>query len=173
MTNEQKSAFFAWLGNVEGFRSRLYYCPAGLPTIGFGHSLLTTKEIKKYENERITLKDAQQLLKDDFYSQCQIISSGDFVLSENELFAVGELAFNIGANKVKASGLWKLLSMYSNAIDKRNFSFADLLQKRIANKFLEFCHYHNKDGKLCTSDGLLARRKMDKELFLGTSYILK
>lgn len=173
MTNEQKDAFLNWLGNVEGFRSRVYKCPAGIPTIGYGHALLTSREYAKYCDKPLTLTEAKSLLKQDFHRVCCEVSQGDFVLAENELYAVAELAFNIGVTKLRKSGLWHLLIMYSNAIDKRSFSFADLLKKRIGEKFLDFRFYHDKNGVKRESDGLKARRNMDKELFLGTSYILK
>lgn len=46
----------------EGFRSELYYCPAGLPTIGYGHVIKkgdTRKSVTEYEAEQLLVGDVQ------------------------------------------------------------------------------------------------------------------
>lgn len=160
MTNEIKNDFFIKVANFEGFRSRPYRCPAGYLTIGYGHTdgVRTTS--------RVDLETARKLLRQDFDKILTMLCSEPYILQEHELYAIADLVFNIGFTAFKRTSLRNLLIAYHTAIEKNNKQYQDVLRFKIADKLLEFCHYHDKDGNVQKSLGLLRRREFERRLFL-------
>lgn len=80
-----------------------YVCPAGILTIGYGH----TKGV--YTGQSITVPEANALLNQDLQiavAQALIQSPGLAATSEtNKLFAIADFIFNLGAGRYKASTL--------------------------------------------------------------------
>ena len=171
MTNEQKQAFYMAIGNFEGFRSQCYYCPSGHLTIGFGHRI-TDNERQLYCTARLTFKQAYDLLVQDFDKVFNFLAKQDFILQENELFALADLAFNVGCSELASRPLFQRVKEYSLALSKNEHQKANRLSLYISQRFLAYCHY-KRNGKVYTSDGLLARRRFDSRLWLGDLYILK
>lgn len=77
----------------EGCRLKSYYCPAGVLTIGYGH---TGKDVKK--NQTITLSEAEALLKKDLAKFEKIVDKYNEIyhFNENEFSALVSFAYNIG-----------------------------------------------------------------------------
>ena len=171
MTDDQKKAFYMAIGNYEGFRSQSYYCPAGYLTIGFGHRI-RDNERQRFCTARLTFKQAYDLLVQDFDDVFNFLAKQDFILQENELFALADLAFNVGCNTLASRPLFQRVRQYSEAINNHEHTKADALSKYISERFLAYCHY-KRNGKVYTSSGLLARRRFDSRLWLGDLYILK
>lgn len=89
----------------EGFRSRSYLCPSGVPTIGYGH----TKGV--YLGMACAQTEAQEWLEEDLAYFSKIV--GDQVqvpLNENQFSALVSFAFNVGALNFISSTLLKLLN---------------------------------------------------------------
>lgn len=171
MTNEQKESFYLAVGNFEGFRSKPYYCPAGHLTIGFGH------RIRDFERQRLcatklTFKQAYDILVKDFDEVFNFLAKQDFILQEHELFALADLAFNVGCSTLASRNLFYRVKDYSKALSNNEHKKADELSQYISERFLAYCHYQ-RNGKIYTSSGLLARRRFDSRLWLGDVYILK
>lgn len=130
----------------EGFSGTAYYCPAGVLTIGYGRTEnvkkgdKTTKE-KEFEWLKAeTTKRMNQVKKD-------MLSYG-YNLSQNELYALTDFAFNLGCGKIK--------QLTNNGHRTKT---------EIANAIL----LYNKatvNGKLTELKGLTNRRKWDHDLFL-------
>ena len=171
MTNEQKEAFYMAVGNHEGYRSVPYYCPAGYLTTGFGHRI-TDNERKQLATRKLSFSEAFKLLKEDFSKVFAFLEKQHFILQEHELFAVADLALNVGCTTLSQRPFWGLLRNYSNALDANQHMQADYYRKLIADRFLSYIHY-KRNGKVYKSDGLLLRRKFDRSLFLGDLYVLK
>lgn len=171
MTNEQKQAFFMAVANHEGFRSSSYYCPAGKLTIGFGH-VIRDDERKRLCSGRLTFADAFKLLKEDFDKVFRWLANQNIILQEHELFAVADLAFNVGCTTLSQRPMFRLIKQYSDCIEAYKHREADELSKTISDRFLQYVHYR-RNGKIYTSDGLLLRRKFDRSLWLGDLYVLK
>lgn len=80
----------------EGFRATAYKCPAGILTIGYGH---TGEDVKP--GDVVTYHEAYDILVNDIK---KVISDlEDFVevdVSEGAFIALTSLAFNIGADGV-------------------------------------------------------------------------
>ncbi|EBH1518730.1 lysozyme [Salmonella enterica subsp. enterica serovar Pensacola] len=101
----------------EGLSLRMYYNPAGLQTIGYGHLI---KPDEKFNCE-IKAKEAEYLLKKDLKQAEEIIHSVVTVgLNQNQFDALVALIFNIGSGNFRNSTLLKYLNQgdYSKAADQ-------------------------------------------------------
>lgn len=122
----------------EGCRLRAYKCPAGLLTIGYGH----TRGVK--QGDIITQEQAEEYLKEDLkLYETHVMSFNDkYNWSSNEFSALVSFAFNIGSiTQLTARGT--------------------RTKEEIAEKMLL---YDYAGGKRLT--GLGARRESERELFL-------
>ena len=127
----------------EGMREEAYLCPAGVWTIGFGH----TAGVKK--GDKIDMYTATVYLQDDIRKFEDAIDKLVKVkLNQNQFDALVSFVFNVGAGAFEKSTMLKL-------INSGNFSLA-------ANEFDKWVY--SKGTKL---EGLINRRKAEKELFLA------
>lgn len=159
------------VGDFEGFRSLPYYCAAGCLTIGFGHRI-TDNERQRLSTSKLTFKQAYDLLLEDFQKVFDFLSKQHFILQEHELYAIADLCFNVGCTTLSSRPIWKLLQEYCFALDRSHHREADRLRSVIAERITHYIHY-KRQGKVYTSDNLIARRNFDSKLFLGDVYILK
>lgn len=122
----------------EGCKLHAYKCPAGVYTIGYGHTAGVTKDMT------ITKKQADELLLADIANYERIVSNSDkkYHWTENEFSALVSFAYNIGNISQ--------LTQYNTRTKKQ---IADALPK-----------YCKAGGKVLT--GLLKRREEEKWLFL-------
>ncbi len=128
----------------EGLKLEAYKCPAGVWTIGYGH----TAGVKP--GQKIDLQDAEAMLLDDMMDADDCI--GDWVdieLTDNERAALISFIFNLGCGAFRGSTLLKLL----NADGDRN---------AIAAQFLR---WNKAGGKVL--NGLTRRREAERKMFLG------
>lgn len=155
MTANEKSLFYDTVCMFEGFSSRPYRCPAGVLTIGFGH----TKGVKS--SDKVNKTEARKLLEHDFQDVFSQIVSLNIHLQEHEFFAIADFVFNLGIRKFKRSRLYQLLIQYSQAplISKNHYKLL------IFGKIQEFVFYTDKNGVKQMSSGLLRRRKFEAILF--------
>ena len=140
------------LRNDEGCKLHVYICPAGHPTIGFGHKLEPGESFP----DGITREKAEELFwKDvnDALNEINRLCPGlDKKLNRNQRTALISLVFNAGGAPL-AGTPGKLL---------RAGKFEDA-----AKSFTLYRHAHGK-GEPCRDgcNGLLARRKRERDLFL-------
>ena len=89
----------------EGCKLKAYLCPAGVPTIGYGHTVGVSL------GREITQKQADTLLDIDY---AQFLRDVEALLkvpvNENQLGALTSFAFNLGVGALKKSTLLKLLN---------------------------------------------------------------
>jgi lysozyme len=125
-----------------------YFDPVGVPTIGFGN--IDSVKASDVDVKVITLKDAEDLLRDDLAIAEDAVSNLITVsLSDNEFAALVSFTFNLGAGALKISTLRKRL----NRGDDR---------ASIANS--EFRKWVLAGGKVLP--GLVRRRQAEQDLFL-------
>ena len=126
----------------EGLKLKAYKCPAGVWTIGYGH----TKNVK--QGDTITEKQAEILLIYDLndFENC-IKKNVRIPLSQNQFDALVSLCFNIGCGNFLKSTLLKKLN-----------------EGKIAEAAKEFLKWNKADGKELA--GLTKRRQEEMELFL-------
>lgn len=125
----------------EGLRLTAYKCPAGVYTIGYGH----TKGVKR--GMKITEEQATEYLKTDVQASEKSVERWDskYHWSQNEFDALVSFTFNCGATNLK--------SLLKNGARNRTQIAATLPLYRKAG------------GKVLT--GLERRRAAEKKLFLG------
>lgn len=125
----------------EGLSYDAYLCPAGKPTIGYGH----THNVKL--GDTITDQQAAEFLEDDFFYAVQDVRAVVKVpLTDNQLDALASFVFNLGVRKLIQSTLLRKL----NAKDYVG----------AANEFDRWIFSGNQKLK-----GLIARRAAEKQLF--------
>lgn len=132
----------------EGFRDTAYICPAGILTIGYGHTKGVTK------GQTITQEQGEELLKADLKEAEQAVCSAVKVeLHQDQFDALVSFVFNLGVGNFRASTLLKKL----NAGDFDGVG-------------AEFGKWINAGGK--PSDGLRKRRNSEAQLFLTGKLVL-
>jgi lysozyme len=135
----------ALLREFEGFSTGLYLCPAGLPTIGYGHVVREDEEI----GEIISREEAEILLQRDV-AACEVVAEG-FIRQEassGQWDAMLCLMFNIGGQAFRRS---TLLRKFNN--------------KDIEGAAAEFGRWVFGGGRKLA--GLERRRKAERTLFEG------
>lgn len=132
----------ALIKHFEGFSPKAYLCPAGLPTIGYGHQILPKEKFGT-----LTEAGATFLLKKDLVIAEDAIEKFITVpLTQGQFDALVSFVFNLGAGVLQRSTLRRFLN-------KRDYAGA-------AQEFLRWVWA---DGvKL---EGLKRRREAEKALF--------
>ena len=126
----------------EGLRLKAYKCPAGILTIGYGH----TKNVK--QGDTITETQAEILLIYDLIDIENCIKKNVKIpLNQNQFDALVSLCFNIGCGNFLKSTLLKKLN-----------------EGKIAEAVKEFLKWNKAGGKELA--GLTKRRQVEMELFL-------
>ena len=129
--------------HYEGCKLKAYLCPAGVLTIGYGH----TKNVKR--GDVISQQQADEVLVADLKEFENAVNDMVLVpLTENLRGELISFAFNVGIHALKKSTLLKKL----NAKDYQG----------AANEFLRWNKAGGKELK-----GLTLRRQAERELFLS------
>ena len=98
----------------EGLRLDAYLCPAGVATIGYGH----TYNVKM--GDRITEEQAERLLIGDLIVAETEVNRYGFDLTQNQFDALVSFVYNIGAGNFRSSTLLKRLKANPNDPDISN-----------------------------------------------------
>jgi lysozyme len=130
----------------EGLKLKAYRCPAGILTIGYGH----TKGVKT--GDEITRHKAIEFLKDDLKSAENTVNENLSALNQNRFDALVSFVFNVGAGNFKGSTLLKKVK--ANPDDRA-----------IAGEFAKWNKAKDKSGKLVELQGLTKRRKEEADLY--------
>ena len=125
----------------ESLRLATYLCPAGVPTIGYGH----THGVKM--GDRITAEQAERLLIGDLIVAETEVNRYGFDLTQNQFDALVSFVYNIGAGNFRSSTLLKRLKANPNDPD-------------IANQFKRWVYG---GGKVLP--GLVRRRNDESKLY--------
>lgn len=87
------------LKGFEGFRAEAYKCPAGVWTIGYGHTL----GVKK--GDRITTEQGETLLKEDLAQFERFVKQLGLPLTGVQFDALTDFSFNLGTEALRKSTL--------------------------------------------------------------------
>jgi len=129
----------------EGLRLTSYVCPAGKPTIGWGH----TYGVKL--GRTISEAEAEVLLDHDYQqAEDDVLELVTVPLTENQLGALTSFVFNLGQGNFSKSTLLRKI----NASDFAGA--ADEFDKWI---------YATVNGVKTRLNGLVVRRKLERSLF--------
>jgi lysozyme len=135
---------FALIRKSEGLRLKAYRCPAGVLTIGYGHTGPDVREGKK-----ITVDEAESLLSTDAtHASDSVLELTSGNVSQGQLDALTSFVFNLGSSKLKTS---------------------TLLRKHRAGNYAgaaaEFGRWIYADGRI--EPGLIKRRAAETHLYLS------
>ena len=125
----------------EGLRLTAYRCPAGVWTIGYGH----TKGVK--QGQKISSEEAEKLLIEDLTPIEKNIDKMGLKINQSQFDALVSFAFNVGINALQSSTLLKKVRVNANDIT-------------IKDEFMRWVYAGSK--KL---DGLVKRRKEEAEMY--------
>jgi lysozyme len=130
----------------EGFRSKVYYCPAGQKTIGYGFT-----EPKYTSRKKMTEKEARNILVNEIIPQTKGIVKKyvNVRLSPYQEAALISFCFNCGETNLKN------LVCRKGRLNDGNFSVIPSVMQL----------YVKADGK--TLKGLVKRRSQEAKLFSG------
>lgn len=130
----------------EGLATTSYKCPAGVLTIGYGH---TGKDVVK--GMVITELYADELLKADVAklerSLIKALNADEIVVNQNQFDALISFSYNLGVTRLVNSTLWRYLK--------------DGNIKAAAGQFIR---WNKANGKVL--QGLTFRREAEAKLFL-------
>ena len=125
----------------EGLRLTAYKCPAGVWTIGYGH----TKGVK--EGQKITNSQAEELLKEDLRVFENGVNKWNLQINQYQFDALVSFAFNLGLANLGKSTLLKKVQ-------------ANPQDKTIKDEFLKWV---NAGGSKI--EGLVRRRNEEAEMY--------
>lgn len=136
-------AGLALIKRWEGCRSAAYRCPAGIWTIGYGHTKTAAPGMK------ISRQQAEELFREDLkVFEAAVTKLVTVPLSQNQFDALVSFTYNVGSGALAKSTLLALLN-------SKNYLGA-------AEQFLRW----NRAGNV-TLAGLVQRRQAEYELFMS------
>lgn len=90
----------------EGFRSKPYKCPAGVPTIGYGSTRYLDGRKVKMNDASISKEEAEQMLEIDMLRRyIRIRAKVRGPLTDGEKIALTDFAYNLGCGALFGSTL--------------------------------------------------------------------
>lgn len=129
----------------EGCKLVAYKCPAGIWTIGVGH----TKDVT--EHDEITYEQSRELLRKDIEAVVKALAPFVNVhVTEGQYVALVSLAFNVGASYVVHNCPRLMRALNAGDVEQAAHQFLDITKA---------------GGK--ELPGLVRRRKSEAKLFLG------
>ena len=135
----------------EGLKLTAYLCPAGVPTIGWGHTRTVTLA-DVHAQRRITREEAERLLSEDLQMfERGVLNACTIVPNQNQFDAFVSLSFNIGLGALGRS----------TALRRHNEGDFDS-----AANAIELWNKARVNGVLTVMRGLVRRRAAEKALYL-------
>lgn len=136
----------------EGFRSKPYYCPANVVTIGFGTTIYPTGRKVAMKDKAITEAQAEVYLKHDCNKFENLVENMVTAkLNENQFSALVSFAYNCGAAALLKSTLLKKINANPN-------------DESIRAEFMKWDRARV-NGVLTPLDGLRKRREAEANLY--------
>lgn len=127
----------------EGFRLKAYRCPAGVLTIGAGH----TRGVR--EGQRITTQQAETLLRGDLLPCVKYVNGLRSDWTQGQFDALVDFCFNLGCDALQGSTLLSKI-MYGGS------------EKEIRHEFGRWIYAKGK-----ALPGLAKRRKWETKRYFG------
>lgn len=131
----------------EGCRLKAYLCPAGVETIGYGHTRSAVM------GQVISEAEADALLREDLrHAEEAVDRLVTAPINENQFSALVSFTFNLGAQAFEESTLLSLLNANAGA-------------ETVANQLLRWNKVDDQEWP-----GLTRRRHAERALFLGEDW---
>ena len=133
----------------EGFSSKPYKCPAGIPTIGYGSTFYLNGNKVTMKDSPISEEVALSILitvVEDFSKKVEKLLK--VPVNQNQFDALVDFSYNLGIGNFQKSTLLKLIN-----------------NKDFVGASKQFKKWNKSNGKVL--NGLTNRRKGEEELFLS------
>ena len=127
----------------EGLKLKSYLCPAGIYTIGYGHTRTAAAGLT------ISRQLAEELLMQDIHFAEIAVNSSGVILNQNQFDSLVSFAFNLGSTAFKGSSLLKKIK-------------ANASEDEIRYQFSRWVH-----AKGIPIPGLIARRTDEANLYFS------
>lgn len=131
----------------EGFRSTAYRCPAGVWTVGYGH----TVGVKR--GDKMTEGEAERQLRRDLAEYEAFVEKLGVTERQNKFDALVDFAYNLGCDALAGSTLLKKIRACAPDAEVRA-------------EFMRWVHA-TVAGKKRKLDGLVKRRKWEADRFFN------
>ena len=145
----------ALIKSCEGFSSKPYLCPAGVPTIGYGSTRYVDGRKVSLTDPHITVEQADEIMRSTLVEYENAVNRYvKVILTQGQFDALVDFAYNAGTQNLRNSTLLKMLNAgdYTGA----------------AKQFERWVYA---DGKVLY--GLVKRRKLESDLFLSKRQLEK
>lgn len=129
--------------SFESLRLEAYRCPAGIYTIGYGH----TAGVRR--GDVIDERRAEQLLADDLKKFEAVVNRECPGINQNQFDALVSFTFNLGETNLRKSTLLKCVKANSDG----------------QNIYTEFLRWNKSKGEVLP--GLIRRRKAEADLYFS------
>ena len=137
----------------ESIRLKAYFCPAGVPTIGRGHTKGITAQMVR-DGYTITIEQEQRLFNDDMQEwEAGVLRLLTRTPNENQLAAMVSLAFNIGLSAFASSSVLKAFNRGDDQAAYRAFGLWNKITDPVTKRKV-------------VSNGLSIRRAKEAALYL-------
>jgi lysozyme len=142
----------------EAFASRLYHCPAGKPTIGYGHVVQANEPRLLDAGRVLTEREASDMLEKDVSQKygAHVAKSLTRAVTQNQFDAMVSLCFNIGTGGFSQSSVLRLAN--AGSTDKVALTAAFGAWNKFTNP---------KTKRKEVSKGLTKRRATEAALYLS------
>lgn len=127
----------------EGLRLEAYRCPAGIYTIGYGH----TSGVRR--GDVIDERRAEQLLAEDLKKFEAVVNRECPGINQNQFDALVSFTFNLGETNLRKSTLLKCVKANPDNVNIRT----------------EFLRWNKSKGEVLP--GLIRRRKAEADLYFS------
>jgi len=141
---------FILIRDFEKFEPFPYLDGAGHPTVGYGHKILPGEDF----SEGISREEAEELLRRDVDKHQRAVRKYVKVpLTQGQYDALCSFVFNVGTSAFKDSGMLKALNkgLYDESLSRHQM----WIKRR------------NDEGQKVVSNGLVVRRKAEKDMWQG------
>lgn len=131
----------ALIKSYEGLKLEAYKCPAGVWTIGYGH----TKGV--IEGQVITKDQADIFLKEDLSDAEKAVNKQNVLFTQNQFDALVSFTYNLGSGNLEMSTLLKKAKVGPNDVTIKS----------------EFAKWNKAKGEIL--NGLIRRREAEANLY--------
>lgn len=131
----------------EGFRGTAYKCPAGVWTVGYGHTSGVTK------GQKVTKQEAERLLLRDLIQYEAFVDKLNVTSQQHKFDALVDFCFNLGCDALESSTLLKKIRQRRP-------------DDEIRTEFMRWV-YATVAGKKRVFPGLVERRKWEADRFFN------
>tara|TARA_R110000868_G_scaffold106128_4_gene291200 strand:+ start:7460 stop:7912 length:453 start_codon:yes stop_codon:yes gene_type:complete len=134
----------------EGFSSKPYLCPAGVPTIGYGSTYYENNQKVELKDNPISEDWALELLLNNLVLYEKSVDSMVIsLINQTQFDALVSFCYNVGTNAFKKSTLLKIINVNPND----------------PNIAIQFARWNRANGKVIK--GLVKRRQSEAALYFS------